>query len=94
MSITHPTLGERASYGWRVMRRAAGVMTARYDDGPALSAAWRVSDVSRLFHQRVVERGCALVGDLEFNRSDIADEHRWTNRGRFFSGFSMLARKR
>jgi SAM-dependent methyltransferase len=65
-----------------------------YDDGPALSAAWPVSDVPRLFYQRVVERGCALVGDLAFNRSDIADEHRWTNRGPFFSGFSMLARKR
>lgn len=65
-----------------------------YDDGPALSAAWPVSDVPRLFYQRVVDRGCALVGAPEFNRTDIADEHRWTNRGPFFSGFSVLARKR
>jgi SAM-dependent methyltransferase len=65
-----------------------------YEEGPALSAAWPVSDVRRLFYQRVVDRGCTLVGDLTFNRTDIADEQRWTNRGPFFSGFSMLARRR
>ena len=65
-----------------------------YDDGPALSAAWPVADVPRLFYQGVVDRGCSLVGDYEFNRAGIADEHRWTNRGPFFSGFSVLARKR
>jgi len=64
-----------------------------YDEGPALSAAWPVSDVARLFYQRVADRGCALVGDLAFNGTDIADQNRWTNRGPFFSGFSLLARK-
>jgi hypothetical protein len=47
-----------------------------------------------LFYQRVVDRGCTLVGDLTFNCTDIADGQRWTNRGPFFSGFSMLARRR
>jgi SAM-dependent methyltransferase len=65
-----------------------------YEDGPALSAAWPVADVTRLFYQYVVDRGCTLVGDTEFRRADIADEHRWTNRGPYFSGFSVLARKR
>jgi len=65
-----------------------------YDDGPALSAAWPVGDVCRLFYQHVVDRGCALAGEPAFSRAEIADEHRWTNRGPFFSGFSVLARKR
>ena len=65
-----------------------------YESGPALSAAWPVADVPRLFYQHVADRGCALVGAPEFNRADIADEHHWTNRGPFFSGFSVLARKR
>jgi hypothetical protein len=65
-----------------------------YEDGPALSAAWPVTDVTRLFYQYVVDRGCTLVGDTQFRRADIADEHRWTNRGPYFSGFSVLARKR
>jgi SAM-dependent methyltransferase len=65
-----------------------------YLEGPALSAAWPVADVPRLFYEHVMNRGCALVGTPEFDGADIADEHRWTNRGPFFSGFSVLARKR
>jgi len=65
-----------------------------YEDGPALSAAWPVADVPRLFYQYVVDRGCTLVGDAEYSRADIGHEHRWTCRGPYFSGFSMLARKR
>jgi SAM-dependent methyltransferase len=65
-----------------------------YQDGPPLSAAWPVADVTRLFYEHVTNRGCALVGARDFDGADIADEHRWTNRGPFFSGFSVLARKR
>jgi len=63
-------------------------------DGPALSAAWPVADVPRLFYDYVTDRGCQLIGDAAFTGIDIADQHRWTNRGPFFSGFSMLARRR
>ena len=65
-----------------------------YDDGPALSAAWPVKDVTRLFHDYVADRGCTLVGGLQFDPDDIADARRWTSRGPYFSGFSLLARKR
>ncbi len=65
-----------------------------YEEGPALSAAWPVADVPSLFYQYAANRGCALADAPEFTRADIADPHRWTNRGPFFSGFSMLARKR
>ena len=65
-----------------------------YDDGPALSAAWPVRDVSELFYDYVVDRGCTLVGGLQFNPDDIADQKCWTSRGPYFSGFSLLARKR
>ena len=64
-----------------------------YDDGPALSAAWPVKDVARLFHDYLADRGCTLVGGLQFNPDDIADARRWTSRGPYFSGFSLLARK-
>jgi SAM-dependent methyltransferase len=64
-----------------------------YDEGPALSAAWPVRDVPRLFHDYVVDRGCALVGGMQFNAADIGDSRRWTSRGPYFSGFSLLARK-
>jgi SAM-dependent methyltransferase len=65
-----------------------------YDDGPALSAAWPVNDVTRLFYDYVAERGCTLTGGLQFNPDDIADKRRWTSRGPYFSGFSLLARKK
>ena len=65
-----------------------------YDDGPALSAAWPVKDVTRLFHDYVANRGCTLVGGLQFNPDDIADTRHWTSRGPYFSGFTLLARKR
>jgi SAM-dependent methyltransferase len=65
-----------------------------YDDGPALSAAWPVRDVLRLFYEYVVDRGCTLVGGLQFNPDGIADANCWTSRGPYFSGFSLLARKR
>jgi SAM-dependent methyltransferase len=64
-----------------------------YDDGPALSAAWPVRDVPRLFYEYVLDRGCTLVGGLQFNPDEIADPTRWTSRGPYFSGFSLLARK-
>ena len=64
-----------------------------YDDGPALSAAWPVKDVTRLFHDYVADRGCTLVGGLQFNPDDIADARHWTSRGPYFSGFTLLARK-
>ena len=65
-----------------------------YDDGPALSAAWPVKEVTRLFHDYVADRGCTLVGGLQFNPADIADATHWTSRGPYFSGFSLLAQKR
>ncbi len=64
-----------------------------YEDGPALSAAWPVSDVPRLFYQL---RGGARLRARRRSAvrpADIADERRWTCRGPYFSGFSMLARK-
>ena len=64
-----------------------------YDEGPALSGAWPVQDVPRLFYEYVTGRGCALVGDVAFAPSNIAREDHWTWRGPYFSGFSMLARK-
>ena len=65
-----------------------------YEDGPALSAAWPVRDVPRLFYDYVAQRGCTLVGGVQFHPDDIADPRRWTSRGAYFSGFSLLARKR
>lgn len=64
-----------------------------YDQGPALSAAWPVRDVRRLFYDYVAQRGCTLVGGLQFDPDGIADPRRWTSRGAYFSGFSLLARK-
>lgn len=64
-----------------------------YDEGPALSAAWPVGDVPRLFYDYVARRGCTLVGGVEFDPADIADSGRWTWRGPYFSGFTLLARK-
>ena len=64
-----------------------------YDKGPALSGAWPVQDVPRLFYEYVAARGCALVGGVQFDVSNIAREDHWTWRGPYFSGFSLLARK-
>jgi len=64
-----------------------------YDEGPPLSAAWPVADVRALFYDRLVARGCELVGGLQFDAADIADPDRWTFRGPYFSGFCVLARK-
>ena len=58
-----------------------------------MSAAWPVRDVPRLFYDYVEQRGCTLVGGVQFNPDDIADPRRWTSRGAYFSGFSLLARK-
>ena len=65
-----------------------------YLEGPALSGAWPVQDVPRLFYDYVAARGCALVGGVQFDVSNIAREDHWTWRGPYFSGFSLLARKR
>jgi SAM-dependent methyltransferase len=65
-----------------------------YDEGPELSGAWPVEDVARLFYDYAAARGCALVGGVQFAAPDIAREDHWTWRGPYFSGFSMLARKR
>jgi SAM-dependent methyltransferase len=65
-----------------------------YVDGPALSAAWPVRDVRALFYDYVAERGCELVGGVQYDPAIIDDLNSWSNRGPYFSGFSMLARKR
>ena len=64
-----------------------------YDDGPALSAAWPVQDVPRLFYDYIAARGCSIVGGAHFNAADIARADHWSWRGPYFSGFSVLARK-
>jgi SAM-dependent methyltransferase len=64
-----------------------------YVEGPALSGAWPVQDVSRLFYEYVAARGCTLVGGVQFAASNIGREDHWTWRGPYFSGFCMLARK-
>ncbi|MFI5179128.1 MAG: class I SAM-dependent methyltransferase [Vicinamibacterales bacterium] len=64
-----------------------------YTSGPDLSAAWPVRDVPALFYQFVADRGCTLVGGVQFDPADISDAGRWSFRGPYFSGFSMLARK-
>ena len=64
-----------------------------YDDGPALSGAWPVQDVPRLFYEYVAARGFALVGGVQFAPAQIAERDHWTWRGPYFSGFSMLAKK-
>jgi SAM-dependent methyltransferase len=64
-----------------------------YREGPALSAAWPVRDVPRLFYDHLAVRGCSLEGGVDFRPDDIASPARWTFRGPFFSGFSVLARK-
>ena len=65
-----------------------------YIDGPALSAAWPVRDVRALFYDYVHDRGCELVGGVQFDAALIDQPNSWSNRGPYFSGFSMLARKR
>jgi SAM-dependent methyltransferase len=65
-----------------------------YTDGPALSAAWPVRDVPALFYDYVTDRGCELVGGSQYDPAAIDDPNSWSNRGPYFSGFSMLARKR
>jgi SAM-dependent methyltransferase len=64
-----------------------------YDEGPPLSGAWPVEDVRRLFYDSLTDRGLTLVGGCAFSPDDIAREHRWTWRGPYFSGFSVLARR-
>jgi SAM-dependent methyltransferase len=65
-----------------------------YTDGPALSAAWPVRDVPVLFYDYVADRGCDLVGGVQYDLTGIDNPNSWSNRGPYFSGFSMLARKR
>lgn len=64
-----------------------------YDEGPALSGAWPVRDVHRLFYDYVRDRGCSLVGGNQFAAADIDREECWSWRGPYFSAFAMLARK-
>jgi SAM-dependent methyltransferase len=64
-----------------------------YDEGPALSGAWPVQDVTRLFYRFAADRGCALAGGMSFAADEIADTDHWSWRGPYFSGFSLLARK-
>jgi len=64
-----------------------------HDEGPALSGAWPVQDVPRLFYEYVAARGCALVGGMRFAASDILRTDHWTWRGPYFGGFAVLARK-
>jgi SAM-dependent methyltransferase len=65
-----------------------------YTDGPALSGAWPVRDVPGLFYDYIASRGCELVGGVQFAAADVARADHWTWRGPYFSGFSVLARKR
>ena len=64
-----------------------------YLNGPPLSGAWPVQDVPALFYDFVAERGCTLVGGVQFDPAAIGDPDSWSFRGSYFSGFSMLARK-
>ena len=64
-----------------------------HEAGPALSGAWPVHDVARLFYEYVANRGCALVGGVQFAASNIDRADHWTWRGPYFGGFSVLARK-
>jgi SAM-dependent methyltransferase len=64
-----------------------------YDEGPALSGAWPVQDVPRLFYEYLAARGCALTGGMQFDPAAIARPDHWSWRGPYFSGFSVLARK-
>jgi SAM-dependent methyltransferase len=61
--------------------------------GPELSGAWPVEDVPRLFYDYLADRGCALVGGVQFAPADIGQPDRWTWRGQYFSGFSVLAQR-
>jgi SAM-dependent methyltransferase len=65
-----------------------------FDEGPELSGAWPVQDVVGLFYKYVADRGCELVGGVQFDWSTIERQDHWIWRGPYFSGFSMLARKR
>lgn len=65
-----------------------------YREGPDLSAAWPVRDVPRLFYDHLTARGCTLEGGIDFRPEDIASRAHWTWRGPYFSGFSVLARRR
>ena len=64
-----------------------------YDEGPALSGAWPVQDVPRLFYEYIANRGCTLVGGVQFEVSNITRADHWTWRGPYFGGFSVLAQK-
>jgi len=77
--------GRAASDRWR--------QAYYYDEGPALSGAWPVQDVPRLFYDFVRDRGCSLVGGNQFAAGDIDRADRWSWRGPYFSAFAVLARK-
>ena len=62
-----------------------------YRQGPDLSAAWPVDEVPRLFYEGLVARGCRLSTEPTFHADDLKDTDRWTSRGPYFSGFSVLA---
>ena len=64
-----------------------------HEGGPALSGAWPVQDVPRLFYQFLSSRGWALVGGDQFEPSDIDRPEHWSWRGPYFSAFSVLAKK-
>ncbi len=64
-----------------------------HEEGPALSGAWPVQDVSRLFYEYVAARECELVAGIQFETANIGREDHWSWRGPYFSGFALLARK-
>jgi SAM-dependent methyltransferase len=65
-----------------------------YRDGPPLSGAWPVQDVSEIFYDRLVKRGCTLVGRSSFDPHALrGDGTHETYRGPYFSAFSVLARR-
>ncbi len=62
MSISHPTLRERATYGWRVMRRAAGVMMARLGGAPPLNGMRPAVPFNAMFDIRTVSHSSRTDG--------------------------------
>ncbi len=67
----------------------------KYDTGGTIWSAYRLEDVQPVFLDTLQREGVRLVGELSLNeRLLIDDERRSTFRGRYFTTFSVTARKR
>lgn len=65
-----------------------------FKDGPAISSAWPVGDVRRLFYDDLKRMHCDTVGPNEFDPAELdRGENFWTFRGPYFSAFSVLVKK-